>query len=146
MNLFVYGTLMVPAIMRAVCGYDRPGRRALLPGYARRRVVGEVYPGVRVQPGEDVDGILYPAVSDAQIGLLDLFEGELYRRQDVVVQVDRRPVAAFCYVLEPNAHDALSGEPWTLEAFLRDGHAAFVGEYRGFAAVARRGRTHDDER
>ena len=38
MNLFVYGTLMVPQVMHAVCGFTAAAEPAVLQGHRRRRV------------------------------------------------------------------------------------------------------------
>lgn len=132
MDLFVYGTLMVPSVMASVCGYRRSGIPALLRDYRCRRVRGEVYPAIIPWAGDEVNGLLYPAVSDRQTALLDAFEGDQYTREPVRLIVDGRLSRAEGYVLAAHARHRLSTAPWELQAFLRDGIDPFVAGYRGF--------------
>lgn len=132
MDLFVYGTLMVPSVMVSVCGHRRPGSRALLPGYRCRRVRGEVYPAIIPWAGDEVAGLLYPGLSRHETALLDAFEGDQYTRETVEVRVAGQIKNAMAYVLAADAHERLSTAPWTLQDFLRDGIDAFVSGYPGF--------------
>ena len=50
MQLFVYGTLMVPEVIRGVCDYQQPGESAVLDGYRRRVVACEVYTAIVTDP------------------------------------------------------------------------------------------------
>ena len=50
MNLFAYGTLMVPEVLRAVTGREFTWREAVLRGYVRLTVRGQSYPGVFAFP------------------------------------------------------------------------------------------------
>ena len=44
--LFAYGTLEIPAVMRAVVGIEPPSVEATLHGYARFLVKGATFPGI----------------------------------------------------------------------------------------------------
>ena len=132
MELFVYGTLMVPRVMAAVCGYRRAGEPAILTGHRCRRVRGEVYPGIIAANGEQVKGLLYRDVSALEITRLDAFEGEIYERCAVQVRLGSAVVQSQTYRLAASYRDLLSTEQWTLEGFLTDGIERFVANYDGF--------------
>lgn len=132
MDLFVYGTLMVPSVMVSVCGYRRPGVPALLRDYRCRRVRDEVYPAIVPWVGDEVRGLFYPAVTDHQLARLDVFEGDQYTRRAVELLVDGEARGAEAYVLASAFRHQLSAAPWELQAFLREGIDTFVAGYRGF--------------
>lgn len=46
MNIFSYGTLMIPSVMHAVTGRHFRSQKAILRDYARFTVKGELYPGI----------------------------------------------------------------------------------------------------
>ena len=131
MDLFVYGTLMVPKIMRAVCGYARPGLPARLWGHRRGRLAGETYPAIVPSIGHHVDGLLYRGVSPRQIRQLDRFEGPMYRRTLVRVEVDGVRFRSAVYRLAPTYYRRLQRGAWSLQGFVARDRAAFVTTYRG---------------
>jgi gamma-glutamylcyclotransferase (GGCT)/AIG2-like uncharacterized protein YtfP len=135
LDLFVYGTLMVPRLVRAVCGYSAAGETAILRGYCCRRLRGEVYPGIFPCDGEAVTGLLYRDVGPAAVSRLDAFEGEVYRRRPVIPSVGGRAHAAEAYVVRRESRHLLSGEPWRLDEFIDQGLQDFLDSYPGFAAV-----------
>lgn len=134
-DLFVYGTLMVPEIMFAVCRHRGPGQPATLFGYHRRRVTGEAYPAITRCDGEQVQGICHSGLSAAQGRLLDSFEGEMYRRHTVSIRTALGERLAEAYVLAPHARAQLSREPWSLESFVATQLDGFMRSYSGFAAL-----------
>lgn len=143
MDLFVYGTLMVPQVMYAVCGLDRPGQPAVLDGYRRRLIRGELYPGILACRGEHVDGVLYRALAPRQLALLDAFEGGMYRRTAVSVRCGGTVLTADAYVVGDDFAGMLSDSAWSLDDFLRDGLDRFIAAYPGFFAVAAQGGPDD---
>lgn len=136
MELFVYGTLMVPAVMRGVCGYTDFGMPARLCGYRRRLIHGEVYPAIVADPAEVVVGLVYHGVTSGQIALLDAFESDLYERRAVSVSTQDTELSAEAYVLHEAHLGLLSDRPWSLARFRADGIQRFTDEYLGFARVA----------
>jgi len=132
-HLFAYGTLMVHRIMHSVSGIDQSGAPALLSGYRRRLLHGEVYPAIRPHPRDSVAGMLYTRLGRSAWQRLDRFEGELYQRETVMVELpDKQRIQAQTYVLKPQYHGLMTPDTWSLEWFLQSGHASFVSEYRGF--------------
>ena len=133
MDLFVYGTLMVPRIMRAVCGYTGSGEVAVLHGYRCRLVQGEVYPGIYPCQDEAVDGLLYRGIGVAQSRRLDRFEDDMYERLQVTVSLANTDCVAHTYVVRRSMRHLLSDSPRDIESFMRDGLQKFVGAYAGFS-------------
>ena len=71
MNLFTYGSLMVPSVMEAVTGRTFSARRAALADYVRFRVSGASYPGIVPRWGVVIDGVVYLDVDAAAVACLD---------------------------------------------------------------------------
>ncbi|KAG2149077.1 uncharacterized protein EDB93DRAFT_1143515 [Suillus bovinus] len=100
-SAFFYGTLMHPEILKRVIGNDGSQLQmcpALLPDYTRHQVKNEDYPGIlpysqsRVMFDHDLNpdeksvrGSLVTGLSDEDVKLLDVFEGDQYTRELVPV-------------------------------------------------------------
>ena len=132
-DLFTYGSLMYLEIMERVSGLRLLSRPATLPGYQRSRLLDLDYPGIFSNDQASVDGILYLNLPDSALQRLDAFEGDQYRRQEVMVTLDdgdRRP--AMAYVLRTASHSLITGEPWNYALFLATGKERFLANYGGF--------------
>jgi len=136
-DLFAYGTLMCADIMRAVSGCPNPaGTAGLLRGHTRLCVRGEHYPGLVPRPGARVEGIVYRAVPAAAWARLDRFEGDLYVRTVVDVELaDGVTRRARTYLVRPERTGCLEERVWALEDFLRHGKTEFESAYAGYAAI-----------
>jgi len=130
-NLFAYGTLMYEEVWNRVSASEVAGVRAMLDGYVRKRIRGDVYPVII--PGEGrVRGILYQDVSNQELARLDSFEGGYYLRVEVeVTREDSVAVKAFTYVLRPQ-HHGLIGGGWSQTEFELNGLHQFLKRYDGF--------------
>jgi gamma-glutamylcyclotransferase (GGCT)/AIG2-like uncharacterized protein YtfP len=98
-DLFVYGTLTDPERVTALTGKQFERVDARLSGFERvNSPLG--YPFILPRPGATVQGVLLLNVDPASLVQLDAYEveGELYRRQTVVVEVADRRVPAMTYV------------------------------------------------
>jgi len=132
-TIFVYGTLQLDEVMEAVTGRRFEGRPAALHGYLRRRVRERSYPAVVPRDGERTEGIVFRGVDRESLARLDVFEGDLYERLEVQVEVQGEGgVGAWAYVLAPEHADRLSPDAWYLEEFLRDHGRAFIEGCRRF--------------
>lgn len=136
-DLFAYGTLMCADIMRAVSGCpELAGTAGLLREHRRLCVRGEHYPGLVLQPGASVEGIVYHAVPAAAWARLDRFEGSLYVREAVEVELaDATIRRVHTYLVRPGLTGLLEDRVWRLEDFLRHGKADFENAYAGYAAI-----------
>lgn len=119
MHVFTYGSLMFPAVWRRVVRGSHRSVPAVLEGYARHAVRGELYPGIVRRPGASVEGVLYLDVGEADIAVLDAFEGDEYRRESVVVRTAAggRPetMTADAYLFL--ADHRLAAGPWEPQHF-----------------------------
>ncbi len=132
-NLFVYGSLMYPAVWRRLVRRRYPSHPARLRGYRRFRVKGETYPGLLRARGGVVSGVVYLGVRQRDLTRLDRFEGHCYRRVPVRVEVDglgRQP--AEVYLFRPGQRRRLSTSEWDEETFARKGLQRFLTAYSGF--------------
>jgi gamma-glutamylcyclotransferase (GGCT)/AIG2-like uncharacterized protein YtfP len=80
-QLFVYGTLMDPIVQFAVVGRTAEGRPDTLPDFRKSslKLGGRVYPIVKPAAGSVVEGLVI-MVSPTELGRIDHYEGEAYRR------------------------------------------------------------------
>ena len=139
MRLFSYGTLMLGEVMELVGGRRFTQRPALLAGFQRRRLRGEVYPAIVPAAATRVEGVLWEDLDRAALARIDRFEGAIYERQEQPVEVaDGEVRSAFVYVLRPEQRVLLLEYDWDEAEFrachLRDYLAAcraFVHELAG---------------
>ncbi|GAB6056960.1 gamma-glutamylcyclotransferase family protein [Desulfonatronum parangueonense] len=135
-HLFAYGTLMCKDIMQAVSGCRLPRMPGILPGYCRRAVKNQVYPAMIPDALSYVEGIVYFDVSPDAWHRLDLFEGEMYFRESVVISLENGELgSAQTYVAKPNYRVHLEDAAWDHEAFLSSGKTTFEREYIGFRSL-----------
>lgn len=117
--LFVYGSLLSPRIVRAVLGRAPRPLRATLQGYRRVSLRAQAYPGLLPDSTATTRGAVL-CVDARELRVLDRYEGELYRRERVVVRLDDgRTRSAQTYVLGAGARRLRTERPWSLEVFLR---------------------------
>jgi gamma-glutamylcyclotransferase (GGCT)/AIG2-like uncharacterized protein YtfP len=96
--LFVYGTLLDDAQVRAVAGRTFARRPAVLTGY-RRVWPRDGYPSIVADPGASVAGDLLDDVDGAALAAFDAYEdeGRLYRREETTVTSGTAAVRCFVY-------------------------------------------------
>ena len=135
-NLFTYGSLMCRDIMFKVADCRVDSDQAILHNFFRSKIQNEEYPGIAPRPGAVVSGVLYLGLVPEAIHRLDIFEGELYERQEVEVMSENHGSArAMTYVIKPSYRDLLTGENWSYGYFLAVGKEKFKATYLGFRAI-----------
>jgi gamma-glutamylcyclotransferase (GGCT)/AIG2-like uncharacterized protein YtfP len=133
MNIFTYGSLMFPSVMKAVTGREFPARKANVKNYVRLKVKGESYPGLTPLKGAVTEGVLYLDVDAFSVKRLDDFEGESYERWEVAADtLDGESLIAHAYVIKAQYRDRLSSELWDPEHFEKADLRGFMASYRGF--------------
>lgn len=133
MRYFFYGTLMDPAVLRAVLGRS-PGREASqaasLDGYRRVYRRGAWYPVLVEAAGEKVDGILMGGLGREDAQRLEAFEGEDYALAVLAVRTGHREgVAARVFmarVFMARAGVPATAEPWSLADWRRRHRRLYV--------------------
>ena len=136
-HLFACGTLMCEDIMQEVSGCLPEHRRAVLKGYVRRRVKGQVYPGLLQREAHHVDGALYLDVPASVWERLDRFEGEMYARRTVSIEMDcGGRLTAETYIVRQEYVDNLEEVEWDFSEFLSSGKSKFRAGYVGYHSIA----------
>jgi len=140
-NVFTYGSLMYPEVWNGVVQGTYASAVATLSHYKRVKVRDQHYPIVLPASRErQVEGRVYFNVSESDIGLLDIFEGDEYARKAVSVCCSDSPEAtteAFVYVATPLGRAHATKEAWDVKAFERTGLAQFCRRFVGFRHIKR---------
>ena len=121
---------MFPQVWSRVMNRAHAHQRALVRGYSRRQLPGEVYPAmIAVDQGSMVEGVLYANLTDEEIARLDRFENEGvdYERVTVRAETAGGVVEAFTYIYMHPARVSL--EPWDPAAFETGGLQRFLDTY-----------------
>lgn len=138
MNLFAYGSLIIPEVWEAVTGElhrSEPGR---ISGFIRRTIRGATYPGIiacKPSGGDlEVDGAIYYDVGAEALDALDEFESDFYVRSAVdAIATDGGggPITCQAYLVPAaNAH-LLSDSEWDLERFAAEHLEEFIARNFG---------------
>jgi gamma-glutamylcyclotransferase (GGCT)/AIG2-like uncharacterized protein YtfP len=133
MNIFTYGTLMIPEVMVAVTTRKFRSIDAILKGYARFTVKGESYPGIVPATGAATEGIIYFDVDEWSLERLDAFEGDLYQRIQIQAETKEKEILkADTYVIKPKFRSNLSSLEWNIKEFAQKHLKTFLETYTGF--------------
>jgi gamma-glutamylcyclotransferase (GGCT)/AIG2-like uncharacterized protein YtfP len=133
MNLFVYGTLMIPSVMYAVTVRKFRFIDAILRGYARYTVKGESYPGIIAVTDTVTEGILCFDVDELSLERLDAFEGDLYQRTQILAETGKGEIFnAETYAIKPEYRGCLSSKKWNVKEFSQKDLDSFLENYSGF--------------
>lgn len=117
MAIFTYGTLMVPAVMTAVCGRRYRHAEATVTGFARFVVCGTTYPTIIPRAGARTDGRVYFDVRSTALAHLDAYEDVLYERRPVRVEAGGASLWALAYVIAEPFRHRVSALSWSLQRF-----------------------------
>jgi gamma-glutamylcyclotransferase (GGCT)/AIG2-like uncharacterized protein YtfP len=122
MNVFVYGTLLVPKIWETVTGTKGlVSQSASLTGFEIRCVRDAVYPGIFASPtaAKPVPGRVFFDVPEEALRRLDAYEDDFYLREEVLPGIDGGgQVTAHAYLVPTvKADTILSPHGWSLEWF-----------------------------
>ena len=132
-RLFAYGTLMCSEIMGEVAGTVPSHRPAMIRDYNRRSVRGECYPALVEEEGGRVTGVLYSGIPDSAWHRLDRFEGNMYVRRLVTVELNGGSTTdAFTYIFRPEFSKILSESTWDYTTFMQRGLQRFRRHYSGY--------------
>ena len=118
--LFVYGTLEVKEVMRAVIGRPASFSTAVALDHRRAMVQGRVFPGMTPAANRTTVGRLYRGISDVELLRLDEFESDFYERREIFVYEPRQGVIPVLAYVVPEASAYLLDErPWDRSFFVR---------------------------
>lgn len=117
-NLFAYGTFLVPNVMHTVCDAVFESVEACAEGYARVQLKNKVYPAMLEDKDSMVDGQLYMNVDDRSVKRLDYFEGKEYIKKTIQVELpNRKKMDALAYIISPDSVSLLTKTPWNFAEF-----------------------------
>ena len=112
---------MAPEVMQAVTGKSFTSSAGILPNHVRHRLRGRVYPGIVRCAHRFVHGRVYHGVDSHALALLDIFEGDEYRRLRVnVAVVGGKQTTAYAYVIRPCYVKLFTRDDWDIEAFVKN--------------------------
>ena len=130
-SVFTYGSLMFdPVWSRVVAGsYERC--EAILQGYDRKAVRGEIYPVLIPSSGvSQVQGIVYCDVSSSDLARLDHFEGQYYFRKTEQISLEgKKTFHAEIYVLKEEYYSIISHKAWDPVHFCTTGIHFFLHSF-----------------
>lgn len=109
--LAVYGTLLDADVRRLVLGRCT-GRPAVLRGWERVYVAGEVYPGIRQREGASLDVMVLQGLGRHALTRADTFEGPEYTRKLLPVIFEDDGAAGEAMVYVPTAAVRLTDRAW----------------------------------
>lgn len=130
-HVFTYGSLMFAPVWSKLVKGSYCATKGELHHYARRCVKGEDYP-IILSADEKVQGVVYYDVNDADMHILDDFEGEFYERITVDIVTHTQTIQAEVYALKKAYFSIIDDTPWSEEAFEKEGMKRFLESYKGF--------------
>ena len=105
---------MAPELFELIAGIAMESEPAVLRGYRRHAFAAKRFPGLI--PGETEDrteGIAIRNITEPIWRLLDDYESDMYRREDVTINpLSGRDIAAQTYVVEPRYRHLLAEDDW----------------------------------
>ena len=121
-EIFVYGTLLWPAVLEVLLRRLPEARPAVINGFARKRVCGQTYPALvkanveipcpsgRVAESPVVTGLLL-TVKPSEIAMLDWYEGEEYEMLEVEALAPDPPPESSPFSWATNEQSVDGGSP-----------------------------------
>lgn len=87
-NVFVYGTLMYPQVLESIINRVPRHSKAVVQGYRRYAIQGQVFPGV-IPSSQDssVQGLVLFELTPSEMDIFDEFEGDEYVKVSVAPQL-----------------------------------------------------------
>ncbi|KAI9776268.1 MAG: hypothetical protein M1839_000502 [Geoglossum umbratile] len=93
--LFVYGSLLIPHLLQSASGYEtsmidlmHKATGATLYGYRRHALSNVIFPAIVPNPEGIVSGAVVVGLSDEEKEAVKRFEGEMYDKVEVEVEVE----------------------------------------------------------
>jgi gamma-glutamylcyclotransferase (GGCT)/AIG2-like uncharacterized protein YtfP len=97
-NIFVYGTLQSPEIVKKLTGKSFKTSVAVLPGFKLYSVKDCDYPAVIQQNDAETTGLVLENVEDLSLEIISFYEGDEYEIQKVTVYIDGKSLIVLAFV------------------------------------------------
>ncbi len=122
-KLFVYGTLMIPEIRRALLQKEVYIEKAYLPGYSANCVMYGAditeYPFLKPNKNKMLKGVVIYPLNVSDCNLLSCYEGAEYEMRDIAVMINREEVEVAVFMLK-NTDNIEFGPEWDVEKFVNE--------------------------
>lgn len=128
-RLFVYGTLVFPEVIEALTGRVPESIPAILHGYVRYTVAGQVYPGIVKHRDSSVEGLLYTGITPEELERLNEYEDTFYELMTLDVIAGTKNLKAFVYVVPLSSIGVLDDTPWDPELFRKNQLEKFLEKF-----------------
>lgn len=118
MNIFVYGCLRVPELLRHVAGRSFRSEEGVVHGYANLQIKNSPEAALFPFPDFQTGGVVCFDVDDDSLRRMDRFQGALFKRAEVNVEtVGGNWVEAETYLFKLRERRRLTARPWDETAF-----------------------------
>jgi gamma-glutamylcyclotransferase (GGCT)/AIG2-like uncharacterized protein YtfP len=97
-DLFVYGTLQNPEIVRALTSKSFKQDKYVLSDYAVSLVTGEHFPGMTRSPGAYASGYILYDVDEESLEMIDKWEGPNYTPTNLSILVNDQATEVVAYI------------------------------------------------
>lgn len=84
-NLFTYGSLSIPRVMKALTGKIFKTINAVAYDYACFLLKDKPYPGMIYSKNDATKGLLYVGVDELSLRIISSFEDDIYERREIKV-------------------------------------------------------------
>lgn len=116
-NLFVYGSMLSPDVVRAITGENISTSDAYIKNFSRRKLKDRDYPAIIQHEGGIVIGKILHDVREELVQLIDVFEGDEYGKKEVLaILKDDTELNAYTYIWNGNSTD-VQMEDWDFMHF-----------------------------
>jgi len=118
-NIFVYGTLQSPGIVKKLTGKSFKSKPAVLPGYKRYCVKDCDYPAVIQQNDTETTGLVLENVDELTLDIISFYEGDEYEKRQVTVLMNGKPKDALTFVWV-KGNEFLENKEWDYYGFKKN--------------------------
>ncbi len=115
-QLFIYGTLLFPAVLKKVTGKTFNSVPAVLPGFIRCSIKNCEYPAVIKNSNSKVSGMLLQNVDKKSMKKIADFEGSEYKISQVTVLKGKQKILANAFVWQGEL-ELLEQKEWNKKEF-----------------------------
>jgi len=115
-NIFVYGTLLFPEILKSLTGKSFKTSPAVLPGYKIHKVKDNNYPAIIQYNDSITTGLIIENMDDLSFRIISFYEGDEYTKRKLNVVANNESVGALAFVWVKET-DLLAEKEWDLSDF-----------------------------
>ncbi len=115
-DIFVYGTLKSPEIVKKLTGKLFKTSPAVLKGYKRYCVKECDYPAVIQQNDAETIGLVLENIDDLSLDIISFYEGDEYEKMQLTVNMNGKSTDVLTFVWV-NGNELLDKKKWNLQKF-----------------------------